>query len=89
MRAPRLDRIQNAILDKNAVVVERATAGVEEHDRARSFIVSSGGLTEVVGEGQVMDAMAVSTTSCLGGSASAAERPFPRDCCFPGLFRHG
>ena len=46
--------IQNAILDKNVVVVEGATVGVEEkHDRARGFVVSSGGIT-VVGKGQVV-----------------------------------
>jgi glucose-1-phosphate adenylyltransferase len=46
--------VQNAILDKNAVVLEGATVGVDEkHDRARGFIVSSGGIT-VVGKGQVV-----------------------------------
>ena len=46
--------VQNAILDKNVVVLEGATVGVEEkHDRARGFIVSSGGIT-VVGKGQVV-----------------------------------
>ena len=46
--------VQNAILDKNAVVLEGATVGVDEkHDRARGFIVSSGGVT-VVGKGQVV-----------------------------------
>ena len=46
--------VQNAILDKNVVVLEGATVGVEEkYDRARGFIVSSGGIT-VVGKGQVV-----------------------------------
>ena len=46
--------VQNAILDKNVIVLEGATVGVEEkHDRARGFIVSSGGIT-VVGKGQVV-----------------------------------
>ena len=46
--------VQNAILDKNVVVLEGATVGVEEkHDRARGFMVSSGGVT-VVGKGQVV-----------------------------------
>ena len=46
--------VQNAILDKNVVVQEGATVGVEEkHDRARGFTVSSGGIT-VVGKGQVV-----------------------------------
>ena len=46
--------VENAILDKNVVVQERATVGVDkEHDRARGFTVSSGGIT-VVGKGQVV-----------------------------------
>ena len=46
--------VQNAILDKNVVVLEGATVGVDKkHDRARGFIVSSGGIT-VVGKGQVV-----------------------------------
>ena len=46
--------VENAILDKNVVVAEGATVGVDkEHDRARGFIVSSGGIT-VVRKGQVV-----------------------------------
>jgi glucose-1-phosphate adenylyltransferase len=46
--------VQNAILDKNVVVEERAVVGVDkEHDRARGFTVSEGGIT-VVGKGQVV-----------------------------------
>ncbi len=46
--------VQNAILDKNVVVLEDATVGVDkEHDRTRGFVVSSGGIT-VVGKGQVV-----------------------------------
>jgi glucose-1-phosphate adenylyltransferase len=46
--------IQDAILDKNVVVAEGATVGVDkQHDRARGFVVSSGGIT-VVGKGQVV-----------------------------------
>src|ERR1039458_1879224 len=52
-----LDRqavVKNAILDKNVVVPEGATVGVDkEHERARGFVVSSGGIT-VVGKGQVV-----------------------------------
>ena len=44
--------VENAILDKNVVVPENAVVGVDkEHDRARGFVVSAGGIT-VVGKGQ-------------------------------------
>ncbi|HEY6315750.1 MAG TPA: glucose-1-phosphate adenylyltransferase [Streptosporangiaceae bacterium] len=46
--------VENAVLDKNVVVLEDATLGVDkEHDRARGFVVSNGGVT-VVGKGQVV-----------------------------------
>jgi glucose-1-phosphate adenylyltransferase len=46
--------VANVILDKNVVVAEGAEVGVDkEHDRARGFVVSSGGIT-VVGKGQVV-----------------------------------
>jgi glucose-1-phosphate adenylyltransferase len=46
--------VENAILDKNVVVPEGAAVGMDkEHDRARGFVVSSGGIT-VVGKGQVV-----------------------------------
>jgi len=46
--------VENAILDKNVVVADDATVGVDkEHDRARGFTVSSGGIT-VVGKGHVV-----------------------------------
>jgi glucose-1-phosphate adenylyltransferase len=46
--------VRNAILDKNVIVPERAEIGVDpEHDRARGFVVSPGGVT-VVGKGQVV-----------------------------------
>jgi glucose-1-phosphate adenylyltransferase len=46
--------VQNTILDKNVVVAEGAKVGVDqEHDRARGFVVSSGGIT-AVGKGQVV-----------------------------------
>ena len=46
--------VENAILDKNVVVGEGATVGVDkDHDRARGLVVSSGGIT-VVGKGQTV-----------------------------------
>ena len=46
--------VRDAILDKNVAVLAGATVGVDkEHDRARGFVVSSGGIT-VVGKGQVV-----------------------------------
>jgi glucose-1-phosphate adenylyltransferase len=47
--------VENAILDKNVVVGEGATVGVDkDHDRARGLVVSSGGIT-VVGKGQTVE----------------------------------
>jgi len=44
--------IRNAIIDKNVIVPEGAKIGVDkEHDSARGFLVSAGGIT-VVGKGQ-------------------------------------
>jgi len=44
--------VENAILDKNVVVPDKAVVGVDkDHDRARGFVVSAGGIT-VVGKGQ-------------------------------------
>jgi len=46
--------VEHAILDKNVVILEGATVGVDkEHDRARGLTVSPGGVT-VVGKGQVV-----------------------------------
>jgi glucose-1-phosphate adenylyltransferase len=40
--------VQNAIIDKNVVVPDGAQVGVDkDHDRARGFIVSDGGVTVV------------------------------------------
>jgi glucose-1-phosphate adenylyltransferase len=44
--------VENAILDKNVDVPEGTVIGVDkDHDRARGFVVSEGGVT-VVGKGQ-------------------------------------
>jgi len=44
--------IKDAIIDKNVTVPEGAEVGVDkEHDKARGFVVSAGGIT-VVGKGQ-------------------------------------
>ena len=44
--------IEDAILDKNVIVPEGVEIGVDkDHDRARGFVVSAGGIT-VVGKGQ-------------------------------------
>ena len=49
-----LVRHANEIMDKNVVVPDGAVVGVDkEHDRARGFVVSPGGVT-VVGKGQVV-----------------------------------
>ncbi|MGH3171794.1 MAG: sugar phosphate nucleotidyltransferase [Trebonia sp.] len=46
--------VENAVLDKNVVVLEGATVGVDkDYDRARGLVVSAGGVT-VVGKGQVV-----------------------------------
>jgi glucose-1-phosphate adenylyltransferase len=46
--------VENAILDKNVVVADDATVGVDkEHDMARGFTVSGSGIT-VVGKGHVV-----------------------------------
>lgn len=46
--------VENTILEKNVIVQEGATVGLnKEHDRARGLVVSSGGVT-VVGQGQVV-----------------------------------
>jgi glucose-1-phosphate adenylyltransferase len=46
--------VRNVILDKNVIVPEGVQVGVDkQHDRARGFVVSDGGVT-VVGKGQLV-----------------------------------
>jgi glucose-1-phosphate adenylyltransferase len=46
--------VENAILDKDVAVLAGAMVGVDkEHDRARGFTVSAGGIT-TVSKGQVV-----------------------------------
>ena len=53
-RVRRYAVVENAILDKNVVIAEGATVGVDkERDRARGLVVSDGGIT-VVGKGQAV-----------------------------------
>ena len=57
--------VKNAILDKNVVVTEGATVGVDkEHDRARGFVVSEGGVT-VVGKGQLVIPLSSDLLYCV------------------------
>jgi glucose-1-phosphate adenylyltransferase len=46
--------VRDTILDKNVVVPEGVQIGVDkEHDKARGFVISAGGIT-VVGKGQLV-----------------------------------
>ncbi|MBV9204505.1 MAG: glucose-1-phosphate adenylyltransferase [Actinobacteria bacterium] len=66
-RVGRHAAVRNAILDKNVVVTEGATVGVDaEHDRARGFVVSDGGIT-VVGKGQVVTPLPAADRSGRNG----------------------
>jgi glucose-1-phosphate adenylyltransferase len=57
--------VENAILDKNVVIQEGATVGVDKnHDRARGLTVSKGGIT-VVGKGQIVPRLMVSWQACM------------------------
>ncbi len=66
--------VENAILDKNVVVPDGADIGVDkEHDLARGFVVSPGGVT-VVGKGQVVpEARKVNTVP--GGAQESSVPP--------------
>ena len=61
--------VKNAILDKNVIVLRGAAVGVDkQHDRARGFVVSAGGVT-VVRKGQL-----VTPLSPARGAPSAEPR---------------
>ena len=91
--------VANAILDKNVIVLRGAAVGVDkEHDRARGFIVSAGGVT-VVRKGQLVMPLSVhppdhpptptvrASVSCQAGARRLRDRlrAPPR----PGGFRCG
>src|ERR1022692_1474256 len=64
--------VQNAILDKNVVVPDGAVVGVDkDHDRARGFVVSAGGIT-VVGKGRIASCD-FTNCACISRSAWAAS----------------
>ena len=53
-RVSRRAVVEHAIVDKNVVILEGATVGMDkDHDRARGMTVSPGGVT-VVGKGQLI-----------------------------------
>jgi glucose-1-phosphate adenylyltransferase len=69
--------VENAILDKNVVVTEGATVGVDkEHDRARGLVVSDGGIT-VVGKGQVVTPLSVIGKDRGQPRSKIAAMPWP------------
>ena len=67
--------VRNAILDKNVVVPEGVQVGVDkEHDRARGFVVSDGGVT-VVGKGQKVTAVTAAPADGCGVALLTREYP--------------
>ena len=66
--------VENAILDKNVIVLRGAAVGVDkQHDRARGFVVSAGGVT-VVRKGQLVTPL---SPACGAPSADPRQRSPP------------
>jgi glucose-1-phosphate adenylyltransferase len=74
--------VENAILDKRVLVADGATVGVDkEHDKARGFVVSSGGIT-VVGKGRQVTPLWPRAVQPVGaGDQGPVDRPRHRPAC--------
>jgi glucose-1-phosphate adenylyltransferase len=72
--------VQNAIIDKNVIIPPGAQVGVDkEHDHARGFVVSPGGIT-VVGKGQEVPLLwqALPSPARHARPADEGRPPYPR-----------
>ena len=65
--------VRDAILDKHVIVTPGGTVGVDkEHDRARGFVVSDGGVT-VVGKGQLVTPLPAADSRVQSGHRGPAH----------------